>query len=75
MDNFLKKVKEMKELNYKYLLDSQGEVNFVLYVSSPTKPDKTFYPVRSLITLLAMLSSVTLAVIIILIKHRIKNSA
>ena len=71
----LKAMKEMKELNYKYLLDSYGEVNFVLYVSTPTKPDKTFYPVRSLITILAILSALLLSVVILLIKNRLKNSA
>ncbi len=69
----LKAMVEMKELNYKYLLDSQGDVNFVLYVSSATKPDKRFYPVRSLFVLMASLSSVLLTVIVILIKNRVKN--
>jgi len=70
----LKAMAEMKELNYKYLLDSQGDVNFVLSVSSPSKPDKKFYPVRGLISLAASLSAMFLYIIILLIKNRIKNS-
>ena len=71
----LKALVDMKAINYKYLLDSQGDVNFILYVSSATRPDKAYYPVRGLITIMASLSAVLFTTIIILIKNRIKNSA
>ncbi len=70
----LKATVQMKELNYKYLLDSQGDVNFVLYVSNPTKPDKKYFPQRGLIFLLASLSTMLFTIIVILIKNRIKHS-
>ena len=71
----LKAMVDIKEQSYKYLLDSQGEVDFVLYVSSPTLPDKRSYPVRWIIVMLSSLSAAFLTTIIIVIRNRNKSQA
>jgi len=68
----LKSMVDIKEQSYKYLLDSQGEVDFVLYVSNPTLPDKRCYPIRSVIVILAALSAALLTTIIIVIRNKDK---
>jgi LPS O-antigen subunit length determinant protein (WzzB/FepE family) len=71
----LKSMVTMKEQTYKYLLDSQGEINFVLHVSNPSLPDKRCYPVRWIIVTLASLSAALLTMIVILLRGRIKATA
>lgn len=71
----LKAMVEIKEQSYKYLLDSQGEVDFVLYVSNPNLPDKKSYPVRSVIVLMSCFSTALLTVIIVMIRNRKRGNA
>jgi hypothetical protein len=66
----LKAMVDIKEQSYKYLLDSQGEVNFVLFVSNPSLADKRCYPVRSVIALVSVLSALFLTSIILIIRNR-----
>jgi capsule polysaccharide export protein KpsE/RkpR len=66
----LKAMVDIKEQSYKYLLDSQGEVNFVLFVSNPSLADKRCYPVRSVIALVSILSALFLTSIILIIRNR-----
>ncbi|MBK9283869.1 MAG: hypothetical protein IPM51_06055 [Sphingobacteriaceae bacterium] len=66
----LKSMVDIKEQSYKYLLDAQGEIDFVLYVSNPTLPDKRCYPIRSVIVILASLSAAFLTAIILIIRNR-----
>lgn len=64
---------EMKKTYDKFLLDAQGNVDFILYVSRPTLPDKRCYPVRWLIVTVSAFSALLLGIIIILIKNRKKT--
>lgn len=66
---------EMKKTYDKYLLDAQGNVDFILYVSRPTLPDKRCYPVRWIIVAVSSLSALLLGMIIILIKNRENKSS
>jgi LPS O-antigen subunit length determinant protein (WzzB/FepE family) len=68
----LKAMVDLKEQKYKYLLDSQGEVDFVLYVSNPSLPDKRSYPVRWIIVLLSVLTAAAFTTMVILIRNRVK---
>ena len=69
----LKSMVDIKEQSYKYLLDAQGEIDFVLYVSTPTLPDKRCYPIRSVIVALTALSAAFLTSIILVIRNRKKT--
>jgi capsule polysaccharide export protein KpsE/RkpR len=73
--SMMKSYAEMKQVHDKYLLDAQGEIDFVLYVSRPDLPDKRCYPVRWIIVLASTVSALMLAVVIILIRYRSRNRA
>lgn len=62
----------LREQAYKYLLDAEGEINFVLTISNPSLPDKRCYPVRWVIVSLAALSAALLTMIVILIRGRVR---
>ncbi|MBA3662754.1 MAG: hypothetical protein H0W61_00910 [Bacteroidetes bacterium] len=63
---------EMKVAYDKYLMDAQGNVDFILYVSKPSLPDKRCYPVRWIIVLVSSMSALLLGIVVILIKNREK---
>jgi len=71
----LKAMVDLKEQKYKYLLDSQGEIDFVLYVSNASLPDKRSYPVRWIIVMLSSLTAAIFTTVIILIRNRVKTNA
>jgi uncharacterized protein involved in exopolysaccharide biosynthesis len=71
----LKAMVDIKEQSYKYLLDSQGKVNFVLFVSKPSLPDKRSYPIRSVIVLITVLSVSFFTVVILLVRNRVRPGA
>jgi LPS O-antigen subunit length determinant protein (WzzB/FepE family) len=65
---------EMKVQYDKYLMDAQGNIDFILYVSKPSLPDKRCYPVRWVIVLVSSMSVLLLGMIVTLIRHRLKNT-
>jgi LPS O-antigen subunit length determinant protein (WzzB/FepE family) len=65
---------EMKVQYDKYLMDAQGNIDFILYVSKPSLPDKRCYPVRWIIVLVSSMSVLLLGMIVTLIRHRLKNT-
>jgi uncharacterized protein involved in exopolysaccharide biosynthesis len=73
MKSTLKAMVDLKEQKYKYLLDSQGEIDFVLYVSNASLPDKRSYPVRFVIVLLSAFTAALFTTIVILIRNRAKS--
>jgi capsule polysaccharide export protein KpsE/RkpR len=64
---------EMKTQYDKYLMDAQGNIDFILYVSKPNLPDKRCYPVRWIIVLVSSLSAFLLGTVIIIIQNRKKS--
>jgi len=71
----LKSYVEMKKQYDKYLLDAQGNIDFILYVSKPSLPDKRCYPVRWVIVLVSSVSVLLLGIIFSLIKNRLNTQA
>lgn len=68
----LKSYAKMKEIHDKYFLDAQGNIDFILYVSKPTLPDKRCYPVRWIIVLVSSLSALLFGAVVIIIRDRNK---
>jgi LPS O-antigen subunit length determinant protein (WzzB/FepE family) len=64
---------EMKVQYDKYLMDAQGNIDFILYVSKPSLPDKRCYPVRWIIVLVSSMSVLLLGVIVTIIRNRLKH--
>jgi LPS O-antigen subunit length determinant protein (WzzB/FepE family) len=61
---------QMKVQYDKYLMDAQGNIDFILYVSKPTFPDKRCYPVRWIIVLVSSLSALLFGMVVVVIQER-----
>lgn len=70
----LRSYSDMKIIYDKYALDAQGNVDYIMFVSKPTLPDKRCYPIRWIIVLTSSMSALLLGIAVILIKNREKNS-
>ncbi len=57
----------------KFYMDYAGELTFFSIVSHPTKSDKRCYPIRSIIVITSVLSTLVLALVIIMIRYRLKQ--
>lgn len=57
----------------KFFMDFSGDITFFSVISHPTVSDKRCYPIRSLFVIVSVLSTLMLSIIVILIRHRIKN--
>lgn len=57
----------------KFYMDFAGELTFFSIVSKPTVSDKRCYPIRSMIVITSVLSTLLLSIVILLIRYRIKN--
>lgn len=57
----------------KFYMDYAGDLTFFSIVSHPTVSDKRCYPIRSVIVLTSVLSTLILALVIIMIRYRLKQ--
>ncbi len=57
----------------KFYMDFAGDLTFFSIVSKPSLSDKRCYPIRSMIVITSVLSTLLLGIVIILIRYRIKN--
>lgn len=64
---------DMRAQYDKYLMDAQGNIDFIMYVSKPSLPDKRCYPVRWIITAVSGLSVLLFGIVVILIRNRVRN--
>lgn len=69
----LKSMVDIKEQLYKFMLDSEGKVDFILPVTKPTLSDKRSYPVRWIIVLVSTLSAAFFTSLIIVIRNRVRG--
>jgi hypothetical protein len=57
----------------KFYMDYAGDLTFFSIVSHPTKADKRCYPIRSLIVITSVISTLVFSLLIILIRYRIRQ--
>jgi hypothetical protein len=68
----LKSYEKIKIKSDDYLIDALGNIDFISYVTSPTLTDKRIYPVRSIIVLVSVLSSILFSIVLIIFFNRKK---
>jgi LPS O-antigen subunit length determinant protein (WzzB/FepE family) len=54
-------------------MDYAGDLTFFSIVSHPTVADKRCYPIRSIIVITSVLSTLVMSLVIIMIRFRIKQ--